>query len=106
MASPSAGPAPRAPRCSWDSSGTAEEKSTERASASAGAQGQVPWGPNRGADPLMIIPVADGFWNIRGPHRIGGILDVGTHASLVRRASGAFVFLDSYTMAAPVKREL
>jgi hypothetical protein len=53
-----------------------------------------------------IIHVQDGFWNIRGSFKIGGILDVGTHASLVRRKSGKFVFLDSYTLNETVKREL
>ena len=42
-----------------------------------------------------VIEVADGFWNIRGSFRVGGILDIGTHASLARRASGTFVLLDA-----------
>jgi hypothetical protein len=42
-----------------------------------------------------VIEVADGFWNIRGSFKVGGVLDIGTHASLVRRASGAFVLLDA-----------
>jgi hypothetical protein len=54
----------------------------------------------------MIIPVSDGFWNIRGSYRIGGIINVGTQFSLVRLASGKFVFLDSYTPSEPVKRQL
>jgi hypothetical protein len=45
--------------------------------------------------PPSIIEVDDSFWNIRGSFRIGGILDIGTQASLVRRASGKFVFLDA-----------
>jgi hypothetical protein len=53
-----------------------------------------------------IIDVADGFWNIRGSYKIAGIVDAGTHASLVRRQSGKLVFLDSYTLSAPVKRDL
>lgn len=53
-----------------------------------------------------ILPVADGFWNIRGSYRIAGLLNVGTHASLVRRANGKFVFLDSYTFGEPVKSDL
>lgn len=54
----------------------------------------------------MIIRVADGFWNVRGSYKIGGILDVGTHVSLVRRESGKFVFLDSYTLTEPVRRQV
>lgn len=53
-----------------------------------------------------ILSVADGFWNIRGSYKIAGILDVGTHASLVRRRSGGLVFLDSYTLSEAVARDL
>ena len=38
--------------------------------------------------------LASGFWNLRGPHRIGGVLDVGTHMSVVRRQNGRFVVID------------
>jgi hypothetical protein len=37
-----------------------------------------------------ILDVADNFWNLRGTFRVGGVLDVGTQASLVRLASGKF----------------
>ncbi len=43
-----------------------------------------------------VIDLGSGFWNIRGNLRIGGVLNVGTHSSLVRLSSGDFVFLDSY----------
>ena len=42
-----------------------------------------------------IIQVSDDFWNIRGSFRIGGVVDIGTQASLVRLANGNFLFLDS-----------
>ncbi len=42
-----------------------------------------------------LIPVAEHFWNIRGTFKIGGVVDIGTQASLVRLDSGDFVFLDS-----------
>jgi hypothetical protein len=45
-----------------------------------------------------IIEVSSGFWNIRGSFKIGGVVDIKTHASLVRRANGNFVFLDSYSL--------
>jgi len=45
-----------------------------------------------------ILHVAEDFWNFRGSYKIGGVIDVGTQASLVRRASGKFVFLDSYSL--------
>jgi len=53
-----------------------------------------------------VIHVAGGFWNIRGSYRIGGVLDVGTQVSLVRRTNGRFVFLDSYTLTGRASREV
>ncbi|MCP4807751.1 MAG: hypothetical protein GY913_10145 [Proteobacteria bacterium] len=49
-----------------------------------------------------IIDVADGFWNIRGVFRLGGVVDIGTHASLVRLGDGRFVLLDAYTLPAAI----
>lgn len=43
-----------------------------------------------------LIDLGHGFWNIRGTLRIAGLVNVGTHCSLVRLSSGRFVFLDSY----------
>lgn len=43
-----------------------------------------------------LLDLGGGFWNIRGDFRVAGVVNVGTHASLVRLASGRFVFLDSY----------
>lgn len=45
--------------------------------------------------PRKVIAVGDGFWNIRDSFRLGGVLDIGTQASLVELASGAFVMLDA-----------
>jgi hypothetical protein len=42
-----------------------------------------------------LIEVANDFWNIRGSFRIGGLVDIKTQSSLVRLASGNFVFLDA-----------
>ena len=51
-----------------------------------------------------IIRISDNFWNIRGAHKIGGLINVGTQTSLVRLASGKFVFLDAYTLSDAVRR--
>jgi len=56
--------------------------------------------------PNNIIQIADDFWNIRGSFKIGGVIDIGTHASLVKRANGKFLFLDSYSLTGPVKRKI
>ena len=53
-----------------------------------------------------IIRVADDFWNIRGSFKIGGVVDIGTHASLVRRRNGRFVFLDSYALSGGVEQQV
>lgn len=53
-----------------------------------------------------IIRVADDFRNIRGSFRTLGLIDIGTQASLVRRSSGKFVLLDSYTLRGKVRREV
>ena len=53
-----------------------------------------------------LIDYGHGFWSIRGSFRVGGVLDVGTHCSLVRLSSGKFVFLDSYTLPAEVREEV
>jgi len=53
-----------------------------------------------------IVRVADDFLNIRGSFKVGGLIDIGTQCSLVRRASGKFVFLDSYTLSGAVQRDV
>jgi len=46
-----------------------------------------------------IIRIADDFWNVRGSFKIAGLVDIGTHISLIRLANGNFLFLDSYTLS-------
>lgn len=53
-----------------------------------------------------VLRIANDFLNIRGSFRVGGLIDVGTQCSLVRRANGGFVFLDSYTLSRAVQREV
>ncbi len=38
--------------------------------------------------------LADTFWNIRGVHRLAGVLDIGTQMSLVQRGGAGFVVID------------
>ena len=45
-----------------------------------------------------IIDCGHGMWNVRGDYRIGGIVNVGTHASLIQLPSGEFIWLDSLTL--------
>ena len=53
-----------------------------------------------------IIEVSPDFWNIRGSFKIGGFLDIGTQASLVRLASGNFLFLDAYGMSESLSNDI
>lgn len=53
-----------------------------------------------------IIDLGSGFWNIRGSFKIGGLLDIGTHCSLVKLNSGKFIFLDSYTLEGNVRAKV
>lgn len=53
-----------------------------------------------------MIRVADNFWNIRGSFKTAGVLEVGTQASLAKRANGKFVLLDAYTLDDSVAREV
>ncbi len=43
--------------------------------------------------------LAENFWNFRGSFKVAGILDLGTHMSLVRRPDGRFTLIDSYGVA-------
>jgi len=53
-----------------------------------------------------LLRVSEDFWNIRGSYRIGGVIDVGTQTSLLRRANGRFIFLDAYTLTSSVSRQV
>lgn len=54
----------------------------------------------------QILKVSKDFWNIRGVFKIGGVLNIGTHASLVRRANGKYVLLDAYTLQDDIKQQV
>jgi hypothetical protein len=45
--------------------------------------------------PRGVCAVESGFWNIRGSFKVGGVIDIGTQMSVVRRADGKFVLLDA-----------
>lgn len=54
-----------------------------------------------------MLEVAPGFWNIRGKLKmILGLVDVGTHMSLMRLSSGKFLVLDTVEVAPPLKEKL
>ncbi|KFN48237.1 hypothetical protein [Arenimonas composti] len=38
--------------------------------------------------------LAEGFWNLRGHHRLAGLLDIGTQMSVARRPNGKLVLID------------
>ena len=53
-----------------------------------------------------ILNISDNFWNIRGDFKIGGLLNIGTHSSIVRCANGKFVLLDAYTLQGKLKNQV
>jgi hypothetical protein len=53
-----------------------------------------------------IIQVSKNFWNIRGSFKIGGVIDIGTHASLILKENGKFIFLDSLTLEGETLQEI
>ena len=53
-----------------------------------------------------ILNISEDFWNFRGSYKIGGVLDVGTHCSLVRRNSGKWVMLDSYSLGRRARQQV
>lgn len=53
-----------------------------------------------------IIEVSESFRNIRGSFKVGGLVDIGTQSSLVRRNKGGFVLLDAYTLSDEQEREI
>jgi hypothetical protein len=52
------------------------------------------------------MDIGEGFWNVRGSFKVGGLFDVGTQTSLVRLQSGGFVLLDAYELSGDVKRQV
>lgn len=52
------------------------------------------------------VEMGPGFWNLRGSLKLLGFIDVGTQMSLVRRPSGSFILLDSYTPDAAARTRL
>jgi hypothetical protein len=54
----------------------------------------------------QLQKISDTFWNIRGDFKIGGILNIGTQASLVRCGSGKFVLLDACPIQGEMKEQI
>lgn len=53
-----------------------------------------------------LLPIADGFWNVRGSFKLGGHVDIGTQTSLVRLHDRSFALLDAYTLRGEVKERI
>jgi hypothetical protein len=50
-----------------------------------------------------IIALSEHFWSIRGVFKVAGILNIGTHASLVKQKTGKFILFDAYTLQGELK---
>lgn len=53
-----------------------------------------------------IINLGNGFYNIRGNFRIGGVLNIGTQCSLIKLDDNRFVFIDSYSLTGDIKDQV
>ncbi len=53
-----------------------------------------------------ILKISNDYWNIRGVFKINGILNIGTHASLIKQKNGKFVLLDAYTFQGDLKKQV
>jgi len=51
---------------------------------------------------MELIEIEEGFWNIRGSFKVGGVVEIGTQASLVRLSDGDFVILDTCLLSPDV----
>lgn len=53
-----------------------------------------------------ILDLGNGFYNIRGNFRIGGVLNIGTQCSLIEIEKERFIFLDSYTLTNDLREQV
>ena len=53
-----------------------------------------------------LVEVGEGFWNIRGSFVAFGILELGTHMSVLRLSSGKFLVIDTIPLTNNIKTEL
>ena len=54
----------------------------------------------------QIVEISPEYWNIRGEFKIGGLVNIGTHASLIKRTNGKYLFLDAYTLSDEIKHRV
>ena len=55
---------------------------------------------------VLSMQLSSDFWNFRGSFKIAKIVDIGTHMSLVRRANGRFIMIDSCALDDTQRGEL
>lgn len=53
-----------------------------------------------------IHDLGKGFWTIRGDLKMGGVLNVGTQAALIRLSGGGFAMLDSYPLTGAIRERV
>jgi len=55
----------------------------------------------------LVVPVGNGFWNIRGSYNVLlGLIDIGTHMSLIQLSSGKFLVIDTIALSPSMKLEI
>lgn len=53
-----------------------------------------------------LLDLGNGFYNIRGNFRVGGVINIGTHCSLIELDAKRFIFLDSYTLTGDIRKQV
>eukprot|EP01111_Echinosteliopsis_oligospora_P005544 TRINITY_DN1894_c0_g1_i1.p1 TRINITY_DN1894_c0_g1~~TRINITY_DN1894_c0_g1_i1.p1 ORF type:complete len:279 (-),score=77.50 TRINITY_DN1894_c0_g1_i1:74-910(-) len=55
----------------------------------------------------VAIPIGPGFWNIRGSFKfLLGLIDIGTHMSMIQLANGRFLLIDTIPLNPEVRTEI
>ncbi|KAJ3222357.1 hypothetical protein HK099_002394 [Clydaea vesicula] len=54
----------------------------------------------------LLNQIGTNFWNIRAPYKMLGIIDVGTHMSIVRKRDGRFICIDTVNLDGELLNEI
>lgn len=55
---------------------------------------------------VSLIDCGNGFWNLRAPFRIKGLINIGTQASLIDKGDGRFLWLDCAPLEGEAERQV
>ena len=55
---------------------------------------------------VSLIDCGNGFWNLRAPFKIKGLINIGTQASLIDKGDGHFIWLDCAPLNGEAERQV